>query len=121
MMHGNGIFLKEWFLLYLIDLTIGPTFIAAGIYLCLSRIVVVFDGNTGPKDKVARWKPRTYTLFFLVWDLISLILQAIGGAIASLGESEETVDLGTHIMVAGLAVSCHDSSSALGIGCIENY
>lgn len=106
LMHGDGIFVKDWFLMYLIDLTIAPTFIAAGIYLCLSRIVVVFDGNdTAKEEKVARWKPRTYTLFFLVWDIISLILQAIGGAIASLGDDEETVDLGTHIMVAGLAVS----------------
>jgi len=89
LMNGNP-FDKSWFLLYLIDLTIGPTFIAAGIYLCLSRIVVVFDGSSG-REGVARWKPRTYTLFFLVWDLISLILQAIGGAIASLGTDDVTV------------------------------
>jgi len=74
-------FWKPWFLMYLIDLTIGPTLIAAGIYLCMARIVVVYDG--GATD-VARWKPRSYTLVFLGWDFMSLLLQAIGGAIASL-------------------------------------
>ena len=87
-MNSNP-FYKSWFLMYLIDLTIGPTFVAAGIYLCLSRLVVVFDGDNN--KGAAKWKPRTYTLFFLVWDLISLILQAIGGAIASLGTDDVTV------------------------------
>jgi hypothetical protein len=81
-------FLKSWFLLYLICLTIGPTLIAAGIYLCLARVVVVIDGG---EKTVSRWRPRTYTLFFIGWDLASLVLQAIGGAIASLGSTGRTV------------------------------
>ena len=80
LMHGDP-FDKSYFLLYLIDLTIGPTLIAAGIYLCMARIVVVYDGG---RKTVARMKPRGYTLVFLGWDFLSLLLQAIGGAIASL-------------------------------------
>ena len=80
MIH-NDPFRKDYFLIYLIDLTIGPTLIAAGIYLCMARIVVVYDGG---RLAVSRWKPRSYTLVFLGWDFVSLLLQAIGGAIASL-------------------------------------
>jgi hypothetical protein len=40
-MHVNP-FLKQDFLMYLIPLTIGPVFLAAAVYLCLARIVVVY-------------------------------------------------------------------------------
>jgi hypothetical protein len=86
-MHGDP-FWKPWFLMYLIDLTIGPTLMAAGVYLCLARIVVVYDGEGGG---VARWRPRTYTLFFLGCDFLSLLLQAIGGAIASIAIEQTLV------------------------------
>ena len=66
--------------------------IAAGIYLCLARIVVVYDGDGGG---VARWRPRNYTLFFLGWDFLSLLLQAIGGAIASLAVLQSKVSHST--------------------------
>jgi hypothetical protein len=87
LMHHNP-FIKNYFLVYLIDLTIGPTLIAAGIYLCMARIVVVYDGG---ELRVSRWQPRSYTLVFFGWDLISLILQAIGGAKASLGITQSQV------------------------------
>jgi hypothetical protein len=89
LMHGDP-FWKPYFLLYLIDLTIGPTLIAAGIYLCMARIVVVYDGG---KKAVARMRPRGYTLVFLGWDFLSLLLQAIGGAIASLAVLQSKVCL----------------------------
>jgi hypothetical protein len=40
-MHINP-FLKQDFLMYLIPLTIGPIFLAAAVYLCLARIVVLY-------------------------------------------------------------------------------
>ena len=49
---------------------------------------MVIDGG---EKTVSRWRPRTYTLFFMGWDLASLVLQAIGGAIASLGSTHKTV------------------------------
>jgi hypothetical protein len=85
--------------MYLIDLTIGPTFLAAGIYLCMARIVVVYDGG---QKQLARLKPRSYTLVFLGWDFLSLLLQAVGGAIASLAADGSSV--------------CIDSPSR----CVEN-
>jgi hypothetical protein len=60
-MHFNP-FLKSNFLTYLIPLTIGPVFLAAAVYLCLARIVVVYGENLG------LMRPRSYTLLFYCCD-----------------------------------------------------
>ncbi|KAF8855425.1 RTA1-domain-containing protein [Acephala macrosclerotiorum] len=96
-MHFNP-FLKEWFLLYLIPLTIGPIFIAAAIYLCLARLVVVYG------EHLSAMKPRSYTLIFCCCDFISLVIVAVGGAKAALADTHVAVRRGSNIMVAGLAI-----------------
>jgi hypothetical protein len=84
MLHNNP-FDKDTFILYLIFLTIAPAFLSAGIYLCLSRIVVIFG------IQLSRLKPRTYTILFCSLDLVSLILQGAGGALASIAETQSDV------------------------------
>lgn len=81
----------------LVSLTIAPAFLAASIYLCLARIVVVVG------EDLSRFKPRTYTLVFIFCDLTSLILQAAGGAIASAATTYSQDQMGIHIMIAGLS------------------
>lgn len=76
LINGNP-FSRDYFLWYLITLTIGPVFIAAAIYLTLGRIVVVYG------EGISRIKPRTYTTFFLGCDIVSLCVQAVGGGIAA--------------------------------------
>ena len=76
LLHSDP-FDRNYFLWYLITLTIGPVFIAAAIYLSLGRIVVVYG------DGISRIKPRTYTVFFVGCDFISLCVQAAGGGIAA--------------------------------------
>lgn len=78
-------------------MTIAPAFLSASIYLCLSRIVVVCG------EGIARFRPRTYTITFVCCDLISLILQSAGGAIASIADDKKTGDIGVDVMIAGLA------------------
>src|SRR5947207_9652895 len=82
---------------YLICVTIGPTFFSAAIYLCLARIVVAYG------EEYSRFKPRTYTLTFITCDIFSLVLQAVGGALADLAQTKAQGDVGVHIMVAGLS------------------
>ncbi|KAH7306111.1 RTA1 like protein-domain-containing protein [Rhexocercosporidium sp. MPI-PUGE-AT-0058] len=91
-----SIFNKNYFIMYLIFLTIAPAFISAGIYICLSRIIMLYAPN------LSRFRPRTYTIFFCSCDFVSLVLQAAGGAIASVATEQHDVDQGTHIMIAGL-------------------
>ncbi|KAK9341982.1 RTA-like protein [Lipomyces starkeyi] len=93
-MHFNP-FTRNPFAMYLVCLTIAPAFLGAAVYLCLSRIVVVYGEN------LSRFKPRTYTLVFVACDVISLLLQASGGAIAS-GSGSSSGMTGKNLMLAGL-------------------
>lgn len=81
---------------YLICLTIAPAFFTAGIYLCLGRIITVYG------ERYSRLKPRTYVYIFVTCDLISLILQAAGGAVTSIADEQSLQDTGVNIMIAGL-------------------
>ncbi|KAF8861352.1 RTA1-domain-containing protein [Acephala macrosclerotiorum] len=99
LMHHDP-FNRAYFLWYLICLTIGPVFMAAAIYLCLGRIVVIYGEN------ISRVRPRTYTIFFMGSDVVSLVVQAVGGGIAASVPltNQKMIDIGTHILVAGLSL-----------------
>ncbi|EXF80685.1 hypothetical protein COL5a_009184 [Colletotrichum fioriniae] len=86
------------FLVQVCCLTVGPAFLAAGIYLCLRQIVTAF----GPKN--SRIPPKWYTRIFIPCDLISLALQAVGGALASVASKRDLPTAkGDAVMIAGLA------------------
>ena len=80
----------------IVCITIGPAFFTAAVYLSLGRIIQVYGNN------LSRLKPRTYTITFITFDFLSLVLQAIGGAIASISDDNDGVDLGVDIMIGGL-------------------
>ncbi|KAL3477014.1 RTA1 like protein-domain-containing protein [Aspergillus californicus] len=98
-MLNKNPFKLDGFLMYLVPLTIAPAFFTAAIYLTLSRIVVAYG------EKISYFKPRTYTITFITFDIVALILQAAGGAMASTAEpgDQDATDLGVNIMIAGLA------------------
>ena len=70
---------------------------AAAIYLCLSRIVVVYS------ESASRFRPANYTLIFISCDFLSLLLQAAGGGIAASSDTVSLNNIGKNIMVAGVA------------------
>jgi hypothetical protein len=83
------------FMIQICCLTFGPAFMAAGCYLCLRRIVVAF----GRENSLIR--PEFYTRIFIPCDVVALLLQAGGGGLAA--SSDDDPQLGTDIMIAGLA------------------
>jgi hypothetical protein len=86
------------FLTQIVCLTIAPAFLAAGIYLCLSRIVTTF----GTENSCI--SPRSYPIIFVTFDFLSLVLQSAGGGIASAKTLDgEDPKLGNNIMIAGLS------------------
>lgn len=103
-MHQN-VFLNSWFIMYLCCLTIAPALFSAAVYLSLSRIITIF----GPTLSLLR--PRTITIMFIAFDFISLLLQAIGGALASTADTHASRDIGVHIMVAGLSTQVAATTS----------
>ncbi|KAH6874431.1 RTA1 like protein-domain-containing protein [Thelonectria olida] len=79
-------------------LIIAPAFNSAAIYLMLKHIVELF----GPKWSLL--KPKQYTVIFVAADVISLLLQATGGALAVLaGENKDQLELGNNVMMGGIA------------------
>ena len=90
--------LQNGFLMQIVCLTIAPAFMAAGIYLCLSRIVITFGAEN------SRIRPLSYPRIFIPCDVASLLLQAAGGGIASAQtHANKNPAIGDHLMIAGLA------------------
>lgn len=83
---------------YIVTLTMAPAFFAAAIYLCLGRIIVVYG------EHVSRFRPRTYTFTFIACDVLSLVFQAVGGALASAANNQKDLQTGVDVMLAGLGL-----------------
>ncbi|KAK5027392.1 RTA1 like protein [Exophiala sideris] len=85
------------FIIYLVGLTIAPAFYSGAIYLCLARIIAVYGTS------LSLLSPRAITTIFIGCDFLSLVLQAAGGAVASLAISKSLLQTGINIMIAGLS------------------
>lgn len=92
---------------YLIALTIAPAFMSASIYQSLGQVIIKKDPS------LSRFKPRNYTLIFVSSDILCLILQAVGGALAAEGvrKDKHRLHIGTDIMVSGLALQVFSLAS----------
>src|ERR1700760_2632067 len=80
-------------------LIIAPTFFTAGIYIVLGRLINAFGRQSSPISA------RMYLYIFCTCDILSLVIQAIGGGQASVAASAtppKNSKTGTHIMVAGI-------------------
>jgi len=86
------------FITQLTSLTLAPAFYAAAIYFSLARIVVVFG------EENSRIPPKYIPRIFITCDVISLVLQAAGGALAAwYAQKEEMPDNGNYTMMGGLS------------------
>lgn len=86
------------YVMQLVCITLAPCFLMAGIYFILAQLTVVM----GQPFSVLR--PMQYSLIFVICDLIAIILQAAGGAMAASELSiHESTRSGSNVMVIGLA------------------
>ncbi|KAE8402050.1 RTA1 like protein-domain-containing protein [Aspergillus pseudonomiae] len=87
------------FKLQIVAIILGPTFIAAGIYLTLKHIIL----SLGPEH--SRLKPKLFTWIFIGCDIGSLILQAAGGGVAAAAGSDQRdlLNAGNDIIITGIA------------------
>ncbi|KAG0674532.1 hypothetical protein C6P40_002163 [Pichia californica] len=86
------------FVMQLVCLTLAPCFMMAGIYYIIAQLTLIY----GEKFSVLR--PMQYSLIFIVCDIISIILQAVGGGVAAGALSVyQSTQQGSNIMVGGLA------------------
>ena len=81
------------FEIQIICLVLAPAFLSAGIYLSLKHLII----RLGPRYSAL--KPEYYTRAFIAADIISLILQFVGGAIAGLGAQK---NIGLRLALVGI-------------------
>ncbi|KAF9027742.1 RTA1 like protein [Hymenopellis radicata] len=74
----------------------APTPLVAASFLILGRII----HRLGPA--FSRLSPRNYSIIFVSCDLISLIVQGIGGGIASAADNEADANKGGNVMLGGI-------------------
>ncbi|OJD10453.1 hypothetical protein AJ78_08545 [Emergomyces pasteurianus Ep9510] len=95
----NNPFSINGFLIQICALTIAPALFTAGIYFCIADIVRLFGG-----EGTSRLKPKQYAWIFIPCDIISLVMQGLGGGIASVAtRNRKDATAGINIMIAGLS------------------
>ncbi|KAJ5371767.1 hypothetical protein N7517_003773 [Penicillium concentricum] len=86
------------FMIQISTLIIAPTMFTAGIYILLGRFIQI----AGPESSI--FTPKQYLWIFCTCDVVSLVIQAVGGGLASSesGVSGGDTAPGTQTMVAGI-------------------
>lgn len=97
-MHSNP-WNESGFKLQICALVLGPSFVAAAIYLTLKHFVLY----CGPQHSLL--KARLYPWIFIGCDFGSIVLQAVGGGMAAAGgtTNKKLIDGGNNLIVAGIA------------------
>jgi len=96
---NNNPWNESGFKLQICALVLGPSFIAAAIYLTLKHFVLY----CGPQYSLL--KPRLYPWVFVGCDFGSMVLQGIGGGMAAAAgtTNKKLIDGGNNMIVAGIA------------------
>ncbi|EGV64641.1 hypothetical protein CANTEDRAFT_120414 [Yamadazyma tenuis ATCC 10573] len=88
-------FLLEFF----VALTLAPAFIMAGIYFLFAQMVVIHG------REYSLLKPLWYSYFFISTDVLSLLVQAGGGASASIASKRhKNTKPGTDTIICGIVI-----------------
>ncbi|KAJ9609977.1 hypothetical protein H2200_006307 [Cladophialophora chaetospira] len=99
-------------------LVLAPSFLAAGIYVTLKHLVIY----CGPEN--SRLKPRLYPWIFIGCDFGSIVLQAIGGGVASAagdhGSKPGLLKSGNGLIVAGIAFQVA-TMAVCGLSILDYY
>ncbi|KAK9237495.1 RTA1 like protein-domain-containing protein [Lipomyces kononenkoae] len=96
-------------------LIFAPAFFMAGVYYLLGEITVIWG------TEYARFRPWTYTKIFVTLDVLSIVIQGIGGGVASSNlNSNSSTQTGTDIMIGGLAFQVC-ATLLFMISCLDYY
>ncbi|KAL5118721.1 hypothetical protein ACEQ8H_003398 [Pleosporales sp. CAS-2024a] len=99
LMMNNNPWSDSGFKLQICALVLGPSFVAAAIYLTLKHFVLY----CGPQHSLI--KARLYPWIFVGCDFGSMVLQGIGGGMAAAGgtKNQKLINGGNKMIVAGIA------------------
>ncbi|PTB79152.1 hypothetical protein M440DRAFT_1436501 [Trichoderma longibrachiatum ATCC 18648] len=113
---------KNGYIMYIIGLTLGPTFLSSSLYLCISTLQ-----KHHPRTRFKHITPAIFSTQFILGDFACLCFIGCGGSLAAIyAESPVGVDLmiaglGTQVLVTAvfcvlLAVVCRRAYSHLQQG-----
>ncbi|KLO10602.1 RTA1 like protein [Schizopora paradoxa] len=91
----NGGVLSTPFMIQISTTIISPTPFLAAYFIILGRLIRILG------TQYSRLSPRQYTIVFCTADVVALVVQALGGGLAS-GATDPTP--GGNIMLAGIAI-----------------
>ncbi|RAK79658.1 RTA1 domain-containing protein [Aspergillus fijiensis CBS 313.89] len=80
-------------------LLLGPSLLAASVYMILGRIIRLVDGDTR-----APIRPAKLTRIFVTGDVLSFLFQSGGGGILAQAKTPGKVKLGERMIIIGLFV-----------------
>ncbi|PON27864.1 hypothetical protein TGAM01_v203001 [Trichoderma gamsii] len=86
---------KNGYIMYIIGLTLGPTFLSSSLYLGISTLQRHYKSA-----RLARISPRLFASLFILGDFICLCFIGCGGSLAAIFD---TNPIGVDLMIAGLA------------------
>ncbi|KAH7009026.1 RTA1 like protein-domain-containing protein [Ilyonectria destructans] len=84
---------------YSLLLLLGPTLLAASIYMVLGRLIRLLDA-----DNYSLIKPQWLTKVFVLGDVISFLAQSGGGGMLANAKSKDDQDRGENIIIGGLGI-----------------
>jgi len=87
---------RSAFLMQIATTIIAPVFLTAAMYTILGLIIEIIG------RKYSRIAPKTYLKIFVSLDVLALIIQAAGGAVASIATTDSATNTGGHVMLAGI-------------------
>ncbi|CAE6461402.1 unnamed protein product [Rhizoctonia solani] len=86
------------FMMQICTTIIAPSFVTAAMFLILPKII----NELG--TEYSRMPPRLYTIIFISADVTALVIQAVGGAMASIADTLDGAERGGRIMLGGIII-----------------
>ncbi|KAH7338437.1 RTA1 like protein-domain-containing protein [Rhizoctonia solani] len=89
---------RDAFMMQISTTIIAPSFMTAAMFLILPKII----NELGVE--FSRMPPKLYSIIFITADVTALVIQAIGGAMASIANTLEGAEQGSHVMLGGIVI-----------------
>ncbi|KAB5588697.1 RTA1-like protein [Ceratobasidium theobromae] len=86
------------FMMQICTTIIAPSFMTAAMFLILPKIINELGAQ------YSRMPARMYSIVFITADVTALVIQAVGGAMASIADTLESANRGGNIMLAGIII-----------------
>ncbi|OAA55961.1 RTA-like protein [Niveomyces insectorum RCEF 264] len=92
-------FTQNPYIIQSVLLLLGPTLMAASVYMILGRLMIVLHA-----DRHALIRPNWVTKVFVLGDMLSFCTQGGGAGLLTAAKTQQDVNTGNHIIVGGLVI-----------------